>query len=245
MKHFGKVLPFILCGALLVLAGCSSEESTQPQAPTDVPGLISEGWSLYEAGKFSQSSTDFNNALTLAQSEYWDAFGDSMIAAQQGDSTALADASQRMALYRGYQGEIYTGLGWLTIEFNVSDQGVLVFSMALDIDPENENALAGYAIFLQIMEEWQQSNEKVDALLALNLTWEFEHNQQIDYLDLMLIRAQNDYFLADFEASLEEALALNDLLAYQPGLTADDFNLATIEGRAALITLIDALDDLI
>ncbi len=244
MKHYGKVTLFILLGALL-FAGCAQEESTAPQEVTDIPGLISQGWSQYEAGKFSSSNDSFNSALTLAQDQYWEAYGDSLVAAQLGDSTALEDAVARLEENRGYLLEIYTGFGWLTIEYNVPDQGALLFTLALEIDPTHEDALAGYAVFLQIMEEYQMSNEKADALLAQNPTWQFAHNERIDYLDIMLIRAQNNYFLADFETSLAQALELNDLLGYQPGLTEGDFNLATIEGRAALIELIDALDDLI
>jgi hypothetical protein len=244
MKNYGKVTLVLLLGAIL-FAGCAEEETTAPQEVTDIPGLISQGWSQYEAGKFSSSNDSFNNALTLAQDQYWEAYGDSLVAAQQGDSAALEDATVRLEENRDYLVEIYTGFGWLTIEYNVPDQGALLFTLALEFDPIHEDALAGYAVFLQIMEEYHQSNEKADALLALNPTWQFEHNAQIDYLDLMLIQAQNDYYLADFEASLARALALNDLLGYQPGLTEDNFNLATIEGRAALIELIDALDDLI
>ena len=76
--------------------------------------------------------------------------------------------------------------------------------------------------------------------------WNFRYNN-IDYLDLLLMKAENLFFLGDYESSLQEAVALTQMAAvgYPGEVSVEDFNLATIEGRAALINLIDELDDLI
>ena len=157
--------------------------------------------------------------------------------------------------------ETANGLGWSVIELQDNSGGSNLFTIVLDIDPDYADALGGFAILLQIMEQYQQSNEKVAALLdttwVLNDTtgflepvfldpeWSFEH-KDVDYLDLRLIRAENYFFLADYELSLEEALALADEIPeFEEEVNWEDFNLATIEGRTALMNLLDALDELI
>ncbi|MBU1881744.1 hypothetical protein KKA08_06885, partial [bacterium] len=156
-------------------------------------------------------------------------------------------AVEEMAKQLGYLLECLTGLGWVTIEYNELDQSAFVFSTAMAIDPEHVEATAGYAFSSQIAEDWNLSNEMIDLSLNLDADWEFEHNHNIDYLDLRVMRAENYYFLADFEASLAEAIALasDPSVGYSPVPDPNDFNLATIEGRAALIELIDALNDMI
>ncbi len=138
-----------------------------------------------------------------------------------------------------------SGIGWTATKDVNPASGSPAFEMALQFDSTFTEALGGYAFLLQTIEEWQQSNERASALLALDPTWIFEHENDIDYLDVRLLQAENYYALANFQASLEAALALNQVVGYDPDLGQEDFNLATTEGRAQLVLLIAALDDLI
>lgn len=245
MKRCAIVLNiFAVCG-LILLTGCEGNETAGPSGPSTTQEWIDQGWSQFISGDYDGCGASFTEAHTLANADYWTAFEDSILAVEQGDSTLLADAIQRLELNRNYLMQVYNGYGWLIIMVNVPEQGTFVFESALSIDSTYADALAGYAILLQTIEEWQQSNGKISTLLEQEPTWEFTYDEDINYLDLKLMRAENYYFLADFEASLQEALEINDIVEYQDGLGAESFNLATVEGRAALIALIDALDDLI
>lgn len=245
MKRWTTFLLFLAAIGLIGLNGCEDDGTTGPSMPTTTEEWIALGWSQYQVEDWDGCSDSFDEAYTLANADYWEAWEDSSYAAQTGDQELLEDAMARLALNLDYMKQILTGFGWLIIAVDVPEQGTYVFSEALNIDPDYTDALAGYAILLQTIESWEQSNQKVAALLAVDPNWVFQYNTDIDYLDLRLIYAENYYFTAEFELSLQEALAINDIIGYQPGLSADDFNLATIEGRTALITLIDELDDLI
>jgi hypothetical protein len=139
--------------------------------------------------------------------------------------------------------EALTGMGWCFIGVDDRTSANTVFDVVqVYFNSEYPDMLGGFAVLLQIDEQWQQSNEKIDQLLGLEPDWDFAHND-IDYLDLRLMRAENYFFMAEYELSLQEALEVNAIVGYDDDLTADDFNLATIEGRAALINLIDELDE--
>lgn len=253
MKSCLRILPVLFSLAALILAGCEGDDGVGPVEPTDPPGWISQGWAQYSARDYEGSASSFENAFELADAAYWDAYEDSVFAAAVNDSAGIEEAAAEMAVQIGYLVESLTGFGWCMIEFADNAVGTLVFTTAFELNPIYEDAIAGYSFLLQTIEEWQQSNEQISLLLALNPIWSFDHDQTIDYLDLQLVRAKNNFFLCEFEASQEEALELaagfgydtENELATLIGLPTFSFNLATIEGRSALILLIDALEDMI
>lgn len=238
---------------LLMFVGCESEKAAGPATPTDAQGWINQGWAKYGANDLNSAYESFNQAYALAETDFWGAYSDSAASVTLDslgnlvvlDSLKLAQATASMAQQVVYVKESLTGIGWTTIKDVNSGSGVLAFDGVLSVDPNYADALAGYAILLQTIDEYQQSNDRIATLFSSNSTWIFQHDTQIDYKDLLLLRAENYYYLANFEASLDEALVLNSIVNYQPGLDASDFNLATIEGKAQLIELIEALDDLI
>lgn len=260
MKVCIRLLPILGIVGLL-LAGCTSDKGGGPAPPSDPQGYIDQGWSQYNSGDYNGAYQSFSNAVNQVNEQLLSVHNDSVIAVSTGDSLALAQAVATMNALRVLVVDALSGIGWTTIKDIQPASGTLAFNNGLQIveDLENMNPpvdslvisafraelLAGYAILLQTTEDWQQSTERVSALLDVDANWQFAHDSQINYLDLRLIRAENYYYLADFPASRDEALALNTILNYQPGLSASDFNLATIEGRAALIELIEALDNLI
>ncbi len=260
MKRFELILSLLLIPGLCFLVGCEKDAATTPEYP-DTPGeLINLGWSEFENGHLLYAAEIFDDALDIAEINYWTAYGDSLEAAQIGDIPARDEATMRMADAIDDLIESANGLGWCVVALDAAGDGANLFQIVMDLDPYHPDALAGYAITLQIMEEWHQSNEKVATLVdttwvlddstgllepvVVDPTWIFEHGD-VDYLDLRLLRAENYFFLADYELSLQEALALNEIVGYVQGLSEEDFNLATIEGRTALLNLIDALDNLI
>ncbi len=259
MKRCLKVIPCLAILSTLLLVGCGGDDATGPALPTDIQGWINQGWSQYSAGDYSGAAISFDNATNIAEPAYWEAYEDYVYAANLDppDSTAMVEAENRMNTNLGYLTNSLTGLGWVFIKFTRSSDAAFVFTATLEIitleitpdtleiTPEYTNALAGYAFLLQTIYEYQQSNEYIAQLLAVDSTWTFAYEAGIDYLDLRLLRAENYCFLGDFELSLQETLAINDIVGYQPGLTVEDFNLATYQGTQALFDLIGALDILI
>ncbi|TKJ42329.1 hypothetical protein CEE37_01215 [candidate division LCP-89 bacterium B3_LCP] len=247
MKRFVQILPIILiCGALLFV-GCATDEGTGIEDPTTATGWIELGWSQFEIGDYDNADYSFSFGINDAEQDYWNAYEDSLYAAAIGDSTGQDSLHQVMMDQLEILTDGLTGIGWNSVKQANAATASFVFINAIDIDPDYIDALAGFAFSLQTIEQWLQSNENVESVLGLDPDWEFEHDWQIDYLDLMLMRAENYFFLADFEASLLEALVVNDLVRADypqlPAYTVEDFNLATIEGRTALIELIDTLED--
>jgi len=257
MKFRIKILPILAILGLVLLLGCESEKGTAPGPPSDPEGLIAQGWSQYRANDYNGAYVSFNDAINLASAELLAAQEDSVLAP---DSTARDSAVAAMNAARVLMLGGLSGAGWTTVKDVETAGGTLAFDLglgyvaalesmnladSLEVRRLHAELLGGYASLLQLMWEWRQSNERVAGLLAIDAAWQFDHDSEIDYLDLRLMRAENYYYLADFAASLDEALALNAMVGYQPGLSPEDFNLATIEGRAALIQLIEALDNLI
>jgi tetratricopeptide (TPR) repeat protein len=245
MQNYVKIPLICVAVSLLLLAGCESDKGTESKAPSDAQDFINQGWSQYTAGLYTEAYQSFQTGAEMAQADYTDAYQDSIAAANAGDSSAVAEATARMSYNLSLVVKAASGVGWTTIKDIEPASGTLAFEQALAIDPNNAEVLAGYAILLHTIEEWQQSNNRATAALAQDPTWDFEHDNQTNYLDLRLLRAENYFVLTDYSASLDEALALNDIVNYDPSLGPEDFNLATIEGRSALIELIEALDKII
>ncbi|RJP80012.1 MAG: hypothetical protein C4524_04310 [Candidatus Zixiibacteriota bacterium] len=202
---------------LLFLAGCGDDDVTGPKTPETAQEWIDQGWSQYHAGDYDNAYISFNQAVELAGAE---------------------EDYDRVV-------EGLSALGWTAMKDQNLSGGQIAFDMAQSLDPVYGDALGGHAILLQLLEEWQQSSEKATQLLAADAGWVFTQDHSITALDVRLIRAFNYYALAEFDLSLVDALAVNEAVGYQPGLAVDDFNLATTEGRAELMDLIDALDELI
>jgi hypothetical protein len=252
----------LLLGLLgLAFCGCESDEGPTAAPPSDPEGYISQGWALFTANESTDALEVFQLAINLADQDYLDALEDFIEAAADSDEVAMNEATARMNSSRLQLVGALSGIGWATVKgLEFAGAGALTFDLGLDlaaalreanlpdsaeVERLNAEMLAGYACMNQLLEQWQQSNERIAELQLADPDWDFDHDAGTNYLDLRLMSAENYYFLADFFASREIALELNDQLGYDPDLSEADFNLATIEGQAALVQLIEALDDLI
>jgi hypothetical protein len=261
MKIQNQILSLLMLIGALAFVGCESDEGTGPAFPTDVEGYIQQGWAQYDADATTDAINSFQLAVNMADADLLTAMDDSIVAAAASDSVALAIAIADMNTARVQIVAITSGMGWTSVKDpQFASVGALTFDAGIALAEDLEmmsvadsvevlrlhaELLAGYACLDQLLQLWQQSNERIADLLALDPEWDFDHDSGTDYLDLSLMSAENYYFLADFPASLSVALELNDILNHDPQLSEEDFNLATIEGRTLLMALIEELDDLI
>jgi hypothetical protein len=243
MKSCMKTLPLIVLLSAVLLSGCGKDEATGPAMPSDALGWINLAWSQYEAGDYGNSGASFNSAYFVAINDSLLAYQDSVSAALNHDPLARQEAMSRLGAARMHLLQIFTGGGWVGLKLSSLNGSNSNFLTAVNMISDYPDAIGGHAFALQAIEYWVQSNEKVATTLSLDPLWEFTHETQINYLDLRLLRAENYFNLEKFELSLTEALTLNAIVNPGSPLTANNFNLATIEGRMALQQLIYTLDD--
>ncbi len=261
MKIQIKSIPLLILMSMVVLNGCEKDEGVGFGPPTDIEGYLNQGWMQYSAGTTADAIQSFQLAVNMADADLLEAMTDSMVAASIPDSAALADAVARMNVARVQIVAITSGFGWTSVKDpQYTAVGALTFDVGIalaqgleamsipdsaEVSRLHAELLAGYACLDQLLQLWQQSNERIAALLLLDSGWDFDHDNTTNFLDLRLMSAQNYYYLADFSASLSVALDLNEILDYDPQLSEEDFNLATVQGRTLLIELIEDLDNLI
>jgi hypothetical protein len=228
MKSILRILPLLVLVSLLLLTGCESDQSTQNTTPTTSAGWNAQGWAEYHAGLYSDGEATFQQGIERANEEMLQAYN-------AGDMEAFTIALENMK-------QALNGLGWCAIKVNDRTNGAVVFSAAISIDSTFTDALGGYAVLLKVDDQLEQSNTLVGLTLAQNSSWGFSQDGQINYLDLRLIRAENYFGLAEFESARTEVIQISNMVGYTAGQGATSLNLATIEGRAALIEMIEELD---
>ena len=257
MKSCMKLLPLIAVLSLVFLVGCSKDNGTGPTTPVDPQGWINLAWSQYEAGDYGGAGNSFDSGYLLAVSDSLAAYLDSTNAAHANppDSVGIQAAVAQLKTARGQIFQIASGGGWVSLRLGMPGQANNNFIAALGLYAPYIDSLGltyvhieilgGYAFTLQALANWVQSNERATSTLALSPTWSFTHDTQFNYLDLRLVRVENNFNMGQFQASLDEALALNAIVDPSSPLGPDDFNLATMAGYTKLQQLIYTLDDLI
>ncbi|MCX6641007.1 MAG: hypothetical protein NTW14_11110 [bacterium] len=228
MKSILRIMLLLVLVSLLLLTGCESDQTTQTTTPTTSAGWIAQGWAEYHAGQYSDGEQSFQQGINKGNEELVQAYN-------AGDQQAFAIALENLK-------QALNGLGWCAVKLNDLTNGAVTFSAAISIDSTYTDALGGYAVLLKIDGNLVQSNTLVGLALAQDSSWEFSQDGQINYLDLRLIRAENYFGLAEFESARTEVIQISGMVGYTAGQGAASLNLATIEGRAALIEMIEELD---
>lgn len=132
--------------------------------------------------------------------------------------------------------EVYVGLGWSYLGLEDIELANSEFNTGANLQKESIDLYAGYAVTLNILNIFDQSNEYVDKALTIKSDWEFIHWSYVSYLNLYLIKAENYFFLGNYDLSLSEVIKLSS-----------DFyaDITTYEGRASLALEIERLKTII
>lgn len=229
MKSILRILPLFALISLIALTGCESNKPTESGTANNAAGWIAQGWADYHGGHYQDGEQSFQQGTNLANEAFLAAY-------EQGDVPAMNAAMLDLK-------HALNGLGWCALKFDDRTNSALSFEGAISIDSTYTDAIGGYAVLLQVDEQYEQSNMLIGTLLALAPpNWVFSQDSQINYLDVRLIRAENYFALAEFESARTEVIQISNILEYGAGQGAVSLNLATIEGRAALLEMIEELD---
>ena len=193
--------------AIVCLAGCGggSHVDTGPS----YNDLVSAGWTAYSAHDFPTATENFTEAA--------------------GVNDSLADA--------------FTGLGWVGIRTGnpaAADSAFELGSGRAGIAPVRADLFAGWAFASGALadptgastQNYRDSNARADSALGISPQWVMEYDSGIDKDDLHVLKAENDFLLGDYAASLAI------VQTFDSSFTADT---STPEGRAALSSEIETL----
>lgn len=125
------------------------------------------------------------------------------------------------------------GLGWAKLRQNQGGLAENSFAGHLKFSPGSNDGKAGLALAYLSQEKFQSAIDTANAVLSSDPSWSFEHDNSINYLDMLLILAQSYYELADFEASLDIVKSHFD--------SGFDVDPNTPEGRTELADKIQSL----
>ncbi len=129
----------------------------------------------------------------------------------------------------------HTGLGWTYMMMNELDKADFHFREATSQFEVDIHAYAGWAFLKNALQEFAESNLRVDQTVSLDSNWTFPYGLSLDVLDLWLLKAENFFLLGDFAASLKEVQKIN------PYFSVD---ISTTEGQIALAAEIERLQSL-
>jgi len=159
----------------------------------------------------------------------WENFG-------LGNYTDAIDNFNELIENEAYLPEAYSGLGWSYSRFGQLQNSVTNFNNGLDNEPTDDVGNDIHAGLSFVQEALGNYTDALTSTDEVGTAWQFEHDSQLSFNDIILLRAICYYALADFSNSLIEVQILD------PEFEAD---VGTEEGRAALAAKIEELRGLV
>jgi len=180
-----KILVLVILAALMI--GCASEFSEGDdvsyltEAPTSYADLMDQGWAAFEA-------ENYTTALS-----------------------AFSAAAERNATLPG----VYLGLGWANLRALNLEEGRIYLGSAsafafLDADNAEEIVLdvkAGLAGIALAEHDYELAVTYANEVLAEDSAYEFQYDTGVNAAALKRIRMLSSFYLGDYTAAFEEALA--------------------------------------
>ncbi|MFC1513751.1 tetratricopeptide repeat protein [candidate division KSB1 bacterium] len=131
-------------------------------------------------------------------------------------SLALEQFSQAISL-NSNSVEAYTGRGWTyarmafgadSPEYSLARDN---FDAALQRNNTYIDAWAGDALVNLVLNNYEEAKNSADYVIDINSSYVFSHDNEINYVDILIVKAQSHYYLGEYA---EVVLILNQL---QPG----------------------------
>jgi tetratricopeptide (TPR) repeat protein len=169
----------------------------------------------------SSSGLSDEEILALA----WDNFGN-------GDYQDALDGFLELIEAEVFVAEAYSGLGWSYSRLGQLLNSIACFNNGIWSVPDEDvtdDIQAGLSFVHEALSEYV---EALASSAEVGSNWQFDHDNELSFNDIVLIRAICYYALADFANSLIEVQIL---------VPDFDCDIETEEGRAALAAKIEEL----
>jgi len=98
--------------------------------------------------------------------------------------------------------DAYNGAGWSSAKLNQLSNAATIFGRGNVRDTTNTDILAGLALVNNGRKNYSVSAASANAVLQKNAHWFFERDTLVDYYDIRVVLAEDDYALGDFSSSL-------------------------------------------
>jgi tetratricopeptide (TPR) repeat protein len=128
--------------------------------------------------------------------------------------------------------EANNGLGWSYAKLDSLGKALNSFDDALNanpVDQTKDDCMAGKCF---VKDAQNQAQDCLDYSAEISNSWQFEYDQNLNYNDIVVLRAASFYSLANFPASLIEIQKIDSNF---------DADVSTAEGRILLAEKIESL----
>ncbi|MDP3148922.1 MAG: hypothetical protein Q8N83_07310 [Ignavibacteria bacterium] len=128
--------------------------------------------------------------------------------------------------------EAYSGLAWVLFKQDSLEKAFVMFDSAETMIDPDASLFAGHAFALNVAKNYTLSNLLAELALKLDPAWSFPYLLNLDFNDLIVLKAENYFMLGNFAESLREVRRIN------PNFVV---SLATPAGIASLAYEIETL----
>jgi hypothetical protein len=107
--------------------------------------------------------------------------------------------------------EAYTGMGYCQLHLHLPQEAAQSFQEAVSLNSWLVDSRAGLIFAERELESVDYEALRVEAasLIHINPNWIFVHEPEINWRDLMLVRAQCSFYLGDFQTCLQVLVSIN------------------------------------
>lgn len=127
---------------------------------------------------------------------------------------AINKFNQAKGIYSN-RGASYLGMGWCYMVIDSLNDAVGEFSDAENYGELTADLYAGWAVGLNALKRFDESNFRIAQVFQRDTGWVFEYDIRYTTNDLNVLSAENYFLLGDFYKSLDQIRLLN------PSFTAD------------------------
>ena len=100
--------------------------------------------------------------------------------------------------------EAYSGLAWVLFKQDSLEKAFVMFDSAETMLNPNASLLAGHALALNVVKNYALSNQLAELALKIDPAWTFPYLSNLDFNDLIVLKAENYFMLGNFTQSLRE-----------------------------------------
>lgn len=114
--------------------------------------------------------------------------------------------------------DAHIGLGWVLLVIDEIDLAKMEFDMTNA--HENLDVQAALALYMKIQKDFSESNNYISSVLDADNTWDLNDLKKYNYKHLLLLKAENYFQLAQFEAAYTTVQQLESTILISEDLSS-------------------------